>query len=341
VSDQPFETITTHFSGEVNPRYTPARLLAWLVGLGLVHLVVAGAYTRALDRRHRVLVADQAVVASAEPLRLLVLGDSHPRNAVYDDLLPQAANLANGGESLVKSRYRLEWILDRTDRPIDAVLVQLEPQSFDSWHADYFQPEYVYGRYVPYVELGWKRGKLLEYLARWSKARLAPYAGELRTVGEMWNRQRDFRDDLEAERFSNSRSMAAWAQTRAEWHFLDHRVDDPLQVASLEWILGRLKAEGIRPIFVSYPVTEEYRRAIEAMGVVDRWREVLAPVLAAHADVPWLDFHDRFFGRPDLFHDPDHVNKAGRQRFTRELNDALIALGITPAESKIAPKKTR
>jgi len=155
----------------------------------------------------------------------------------------------------------------------------------------------------------------------------------------MWNRQRDFRDDLEAERFSTSRSMAEWAQTRAEWHFLDHRVDDPLQVEALDEILTLLKAEGIRPIFVSYPVSAEYRQAIERMGVVDAWRTALAPVLAEHPDVTWLDYHALYFGRNDLFHDPDHVNRAGRQRFTRTLNDDLIALGITPADSKILPKK--
>jgi hypothetical protein len=339
VTAQPFETVEQHFAPSQKRPYTAARLLAWLVGLGTVHLLLSVAYARALDRRHRVLVADAEVVASAAPLRLVVFGDSHPRNAVYDELLPSAANLANGGESLVKTWYRLQWILDRTERPIGAALIQLEPQAFDNWHADYFQPEYVYARYVPYLELGWKRGKLLEYGARWAKAHLAPYTGELRTVGEMWNRERDFRDDLEAERFSTSRSMDEWAQTRAEWHFLDHEVDDPLQLWALDQMLTRLEAEGIRPIFVSYPVSAEYRRAIERMGVVDRWTAALAPLLAKHPGIRWLDYHDVFYGRNDLFHDPDHVNRAGRQRFTRMLNDDLIALGVTPEESRILPRK--
>ncbi len=335
---QPFETVEQHFSGG-RKAYTVSRMLAWLTGLGLLHLLLSVAYARSLDRRHRVLVDDADVVASVDPLRVVVLGDSHPRNAVYDALLPSAANLANGGESLVKSWYRLKWILARTDRPIGAVLIQLEPQAFDSWHADYFQPEYVYSRYVPYLELGWVRGEPLAYLARWAKARLAPYTGELRTVGEMWNRERDFRDDLEAERFSTSRSMDEWAQTRAEWHFLGHEVDDPLQLWALDQILARLEVEGIRPIFVSYPVSAEYRSAIARMGVVEAWSAALAPVLADHPGVTWLDYHDVFSGRNDLFHDPDHVNRAGRQRFTRMLNDDLISLGVTPEESRILPRK--
>jgi hypothetical protein len=339
---QPFEVVEEHYAGGVSPAgWSWRRAASWAVGLLALHGLACAAYIGTVGARHRVILDDQAFLADARPLRLLVVGDSHPRNAVDDALLPGALNLANGGESYVKTFYRLSWLLEQGDRPVGAVLLTLEPQAFDSWHADYYQPEYVYGRYVPFLEVGLRRGRPVQYLEWWIKAHVAPYAGEARTLSEMVRGQRDFRDDLGAMKFSSAGPTEQWAlaRARADWHFQGHDYRDPLQQWAFEQTLARCASEGIRVILVSYPVSQEYWHFVEAMGPAQAMREIAGPILAAHPELVHLDYHDAFFGRNDLFHDPDHVNRAGRQRFTRLLNDDLIRLGVTPEDSAIPPRR--
>ncbi len=342
--DQPFQAVEQHFApaGHLAPLRW-GRLLAWLGGLLAVHLALSAWYTSSVNAKHRVILADDAFLADPEPVRLLVLGDSHPRNAVDDALLPGALNLANGGESYVKTYYRLRYLLERSDRRVGAILLPMEPQAFDSWHADYYQPEYVYGRYVPFLELGWRRGRPVEYANWWVKAHLAPYTGESQTIGEMLRGKRDFHDEMGIARFSSARPVEQWAlgQERAEWHFEGHEYRDALQIWAFEQTLALCDAEGIRPILVSYPVSQEYWYFAEKLGPVAAMRAVLDPLLARRPDLVHLDYHAAFFGRNDLFHDPDHVNRGGRQRFTRMLNDDLVALGVVPETSVIPPRRQR
>lgn len=307
------------------------------VGIGLlIHAVLSLAYVRTVGSQHRAVQLDSAFLDSDAPIDVLITGHSHARNAVDDRLLPNALNLAVGGEHFLKTWYRLRWLLARSDRKIGAVVLPLEPTSFTSWKADHFAPEYVWGRYVPFFELGMRKKAPWDYLGKELKARAAPYAGELETVAQYHGARDAFRVDPGLGRFD---AVGPLAQKRAALgtarnHFEGQDYDD----ASLQWaflsLVNLLERRGAEIVFVSYPVTREYAYYSQRAGARAVVRDELIPRIIADPDLAWLDFEDLYFGRNELFLDADHLNTVGQAHFTRALHAELKNLGIFGPERR-------
>ena len=137
-----------------------------------------------IARDHRAVELDEVFLGSAEPLTVLVAGASHARNGVAAEELG-GLSIAVAGEHALKTRYRLPWLLHRSPRYVGTVILELDAISLSSWKTDGFDPEVVWGRYVPFIDLGWRRGEPVAYTGKWLLAHAAPYAGQFDAL-EFW-----------------------------------------------------------------------------------------------------------------------------------------------------------
>ena len=88
-------------------------LVLFLLPVLCVHVGLSWLYQTYVVPEHRVSELDQHFLASDTPLDLLVVGDSHAMNGVQAKLLgPKALNIAVSGEHILKTYYRLPWLLD-------------------------------------------------------------------------------------------------------------------------------------------------------------------------------------------------------------------------------------
>lgn len=308
------------------------RLLAFLcVGL-VLHTLAWFAYTRPVREGHKAVRADRAFFRAPPRLDLLVLGDSHPRTAIDPRLFSRrTVNLAIGGEHYLKTWYRVRKLLAATEREVDAIVLPLDPNSFSSWHAENFAPEYIWGRYVDFLEVGRVRGRPMPYLGRWVKSWVVPYAGELRTFNQMRTGRFGFGEDLPTGSFARlpETERRASAVAAARDHFQGAEAIDPGLRWAFDQLLAWADAEGIRVVLVAFPVTEPYGRVLERIGVRQRVLDEIVAPLQAEGRL-YLDYHELFWGRDDLFSDAHHVNIAGRTAFSRILAQRLSEEGIVP-----------
>ncbi|MEQ1505503.1 MAG: hypothetical protein ABMB14_24940 [Myxococcota bacterium] len=311
------------------------RVVGFLV-VGLVfHLALYLPYTRIVRAGHKAVRSDRAFVLTApREISLLVCGDSHPRTAIDPGMLgDDVVNIAIGGEHYLKTWYRMRALVERTGRTVDTLLLPLDAGSFSGWHAENFAPEFVWGRYVDFLEIGRVRGDRWDYVGRQLKASIFPYAGELRTINQLRTKRFGFGEDLPTGSFGDlsvpERRLAAL--TQAKEHFKDADLMDP----GLRWAFDSLirwaDEHGVKVVLVAFPVTAMYDGWVQRLGIRERvQREVVDPVTANPNHV-YLDFHDLFAGRDHLFSDPHHLNAAGRVAFSRRLRTALVDRGLLPA----------
>ena len=306
-----------------------ARVGAWLSGAFVVHLLLSMLALRTIAIDHRAPELDRSFLADDTPVSVVVAGASHARNAVAADAIG-GVNLAVAGEHVLKTRYRLPWLLDRTDREVGAVILELDAATFSSWKSDDFTPEVVWGRYVPLLELGWRRGEVLDYASMAGRAQLAPYVGVFDDLMFWRAGLRAFQDEAAADR---SRNVApAWmrksGEEQARMHLEGHDPVDPAKVWALRSLITELRARGMRVVLVSFPVTRAYaREARRHGGSVERAKAEIADLLAPGA-VDHLDHEADYFDEPRAFYDGDHLSGAARVPFTRALMRELWELGV-------------
>ncbi len=305
------------------------RLLAWLSGLFALHLVMSLLALATVGRDHRAVELDNAFLGSAEPLTVLVAGASHARNGVAADQLG-GLSIAVAGEHTLKTRYRLPWLLQRSPRHVGAVLLELDAATFSSWKSDGFDPEVVWGRYVPFLQLGWLRGEPLDYAGKWAVAHAAPYTGQADNF-EYWRAGlRAFQDEDDLDRFKGQ--PPAWmrksGEEAARLHLDGQQVLDPAKVWALRTLIDDLKARQVRVVLISFPVTQGYHDTAMAYGADLQVLRGSIDDLIEPGVVDYLDFEDLYFGRDDAFYDGDHLGGMGRTHFTRVLYDELVGMGI-------------
>lgn len=315
----------------MDPRHLRALAFA---GLTLaVHAALFSLYARLVGPDHKAQRSDRAVLSAPGELDLLIAGDSHPRTALVPHLMgDHVANAAVGGEHYLKTWYRLRALVELGDKEVGALLLPLDASSFSSWHAENFAPEYIWGRYVDFFEVGAVRGEPWAYAGRWAKAKLFPYAGELRTLNQIRTRRYGFGDELPGGSFGarSLRDRIALSRSHARDHFRDVELIDVGLLWAFRQLLGWADAEQIRVVLVSFPVTGSYDRFAQRAGAWERVRdEVLEPILAEGRHL-YIDDHDRFLGRDELFSDPHHLNSPGRILYSRILRQRLIGEGILP-----------
>lgn len=317
---------------------TERHRIPWLRVLGflMVGLCMHGMlylfYTRAIARGHKAYRADVAFVRTAPmQLDMLVVGDSHPRTAIDAELLgPGVVNIAIGGEHYLKTYYRMRKLLDRTGRTTRVLLLPLDAASFSSWHAENFAPEYIWGRYVDFLEVGRIRGDSWDYVGRFLKARYFPYTGELRTLNQVRTKRFGFGEDLPTGSFAAfspyERKIAAMGQAK------EHLQGAEIMDKGLRWAFDSMvewaDQRGVTVVAVAFPVTDEYNEIIARTGAMERVKSEVVSEFVSKPNHIYLDHHELFAGRGEFFSDPHHLNAAGRVGYTKYLRNELVSRGI-------------
>ena len=304
-----------------------ARTFLFVAGALLIHIALSLGFALTVAREHDVRHMDARWLKGTRPVEVMIAGDSHARFAVEAPVLGRAINVAVPGEHYQKTTYRVPWLLDRGKRRVQTVVLPFDAISFASFKDESFSPEIVWGRYVDFLELGFRKGQPFRYMGRWAKARLAPYVGEMEVMLQYATRSKHFRDPggeggaLQLTVFESGRRVA-----RRHLQGADPWDED------MEWafrrLLADLKARGIRVVLVRFPVTRDYAEESRALGADPELRNRLLAEIAEPGVVEHFDYEGLFFDRPVMFSDGDHLSVVGKRKFSQVFASDLRALGI-------------
>jgi hypothetical protein len=208
------------------------------------------------------------------------------------------------------------------------VLLPFDAVTFASFKDDSFSPELVWGRYVNFFELGWRKGQPLRYVGRWAKAKLAPYVGEMEVMLQFATSSKHFRDGDGEGGSPLQLTVFESGERAARRHLQGADPWDPDMEWAFRRLLGELQARKLRVVLVRFPVTEDYAKESRVLGADPVLRDKLLSEIAQPGVVEHLDYEALFFGRPNMFVDGDHLSQTGKRKFSEILASDLRALGI-------------
>jgi len=108
----------------------------------------------------------------------LIIGDSHSQYGLNPGVLGKSFNFSSSSGSYVHTYYKLKYILERTDKHVENVLMPLDAHSFSSWYFREPSNSWYWVKYMDFLEVGHLRKKVLLYFALEVQAYLASYIGK-------------------------------------------------------------------------------------------------------------------------------------------------------------------
>jgi hypothetical protein len=285
----------------------------------LLHYHAGGKYqTYGLWREMR------AFLDGPDDVEFLVLGNSRARRGIDPECLGQTTVLATPGESFVETHAHLKYVLEHTGKRIDTVLL---PCGLVSMKPSDFRRGYYWVAFVNDWDVGWRSGDPAGYLARYLKATLLPYEPAM----SAWCRDTFTR--------LTGQSPRATGVDKDRGSFDDYDVvlkrkliEDDIHVLRRDGLLDRsalyyledmlrlLEQHDVRAVFVKFPLTAEYRKALVELAVEQEYPGDRIDALIDNCPrARRLDYQDLFAGREYLFADHHHVNARGRRELTERL----------------------
>jgi len=268
------------------------------------------------------------------PFTYLAMGNSH--NSINTRILPNSFNYGSPGENYIRTYYKLKYILEKSGKKPEYLLLQADISNFGPKIADRFEYNYYWVKYVDYAELA-KVKKDKDILYQWLEGRFFSYAGNYKDFwlsivyrikmkeADMYRgyrARRDYRNFAEVA----DRRQVAWDKA----HLIlsrDEYLDESIRVY-FEKIMQLCEEHGVKVLLVRFPEAKELYEEEAAIVPVDKLYGEIGGT-ASKFDVfrGILDYHDLFFDHPEYFFDPDHMNVKGADLFTTRLAEDLANSG--------------
>lgn len=239
--------------------------------------------------------------------RVLVVGNSHPKAALDDNLLPETQNLADVGESPFYTYLKLKALLVNNPH-VSTVYFEFTDKHFEDWMEGWvWEDKHVDRRFFKYY-LFMDRDDLLR-LARLNlramvtaqaqilRRNLKVVAGSRTAIeANEWGGYLPLEERLQPDKLEKPEPPANLSPGQT-----------PLTLLYVEKIVDLCKERGVQLRFIRCPHNEAYRGWCEA--------QLRAALDDRFPSVPFLDFRT-FPLKSDQFADLSHLNSEGSRIFT-------------------------
>jgi hypothetical protein len=280
------------------------------------------AVKRHVDRIH-------TTYRQADSIEILLLGNSHITYGVDAGMLPGRAQvLGLHWNDVFEVRHQVRVLLPRMPR-LHTAIISLSYFSFHWDNAVGDDDYYLSSRHLFYSEQGlgpWIPGDFNNYVVgktfwlsrpdHWYNVVVGLRGGiEWEPVDPPPQSWEDLEEDakMRTERFMRSTAV------------MSERRNDLLQAtydATAETI-RTLQSRGVAVIFVTPPLHQTYESRVEATAIPAEMRGIAQRIANEH-HVVWIDGRDSMLSEfAELFMDSDHLNPAGRARFTNWMLEEL------------------
>lgn len=281
--------------------------------------------TSDLFRRQREFLAGDTRI------RFLVLGNSRARRGIDGDLLEKAVVLSTPGESFAETHGHLRYILQRTDKRIETVIL---PSGLATFKPMDFRRSYYWVEFVDYWDVGWRNGELGTYVVRDLEARIVPYKPLFRQRLGAWvtrlaGLETGDRDvDKQTGDFSEYDTTVKRKLVERDVEVLNQvGLLDNAAISYLSETLRLLQEHDVQAVFVKFPLTREFRVRLRELAVRQNYpQDQIDAMIQASAHCRLLDYERLFENQEHLFGDHHHLNENGRRELTLQL---MRDLGVT------------
>lgn len=306
------------------------KIVAGVLMALLINGILSELYRRGPAQRSSKAVWDAAFYEYPHDVELLMMGSSHIGMQVDARIMgPNAFTLSTPGESYIQTYYRLRYVLEHTDHPIDTVVLPASLHSFIVQQTTRMDVA-PWPKYLDYWEIGAEFGERTNYALKFARNALVPYAGRFEDfvieANDDWSVEETI--EMQGTKFIPDREMDAetlkyLSAVRVRDHFWEGMKQqfwfDERVARYLEKVLDLAQEHDIRVVLVRTPLAEEYWRLANERIDVEYLDRRVADFIQGRSKVSYLDYYDLYFDRPELFFDGDHLGEAGSAIFTEHL----------------------
>jgi hypothetical protein len=297
-----------------------------LVNLGYYQMVLSNTV---LERSY------EDFFGSFEGVRVLFMGDSHPKRDVNPELIPGSFNFADVGENYIQTFYKLRGVLAFPGVEVEYVVFPIDLHSFSSMRRDQLKNAWYWNRFISYSEVVaedsdqsfvdvvvWQLKSWFPVISHGEE--LISYAVMQENVSELYKGYMVSYAD-----YSEVLDKKSWALFRAQSQLEGFVVFDPLLVEYFRKCLILCVENNVVPVVVRYPVSCEYFTAAKLyISDVSEFYGYINSVLVEFPEVVVFDYQQVFFEQGDLFMDVDHLNKKGAEFLSQMLLNDLKSIDV-------------
>lgn len=282
--------------------------------------------------------AHREFVSMEDQVWLVFLGDSHTQKGAKAGDIPGAYNLASSSESYPFTYYIMKYYLEEKDFQPDIAVLEIDPHSFMSTRMNEVQwrdPAF-WSIYVNYLEIDRNTEPFADLLPTIFKAKFSLLGSWSVTLEKLWPVEFLEAEPLEFGFVPLEEDMSDQTPRRFERNGLQRALghysegeypDETLEYYFLR-LIDLLQAHDVDVVLVWYPAIEPYYAAMEQYVSSEAHISVVEDMLGDRQVDLILDYHDLFFGQPEYFADPDHLNVWGAEIFTQTLIEDLAKDGF-------------
>jgi hypothetical protein len=262
------------------------------------------------------------------------MGDSHTHNGFYAKEIPGSYNLSLTS-NYVTAYYLLEHYLEKENLDIEVVLLTFEMHSFYAAYSGLGRSAF-WKQYVDYFEVASQKDNLEDIAEVFYNRLLADfeYVGGLDEILSMIRSYSRFKGLEMGYVIPYEEKVFEGAENLKPPNRKNLPKEVYLDQFMMEYFLRFLalcKKHEIDVVLVKFPVTyDHYYRFTFRFDIDEFYDEIEQIVAARNLPVYYLDYHDLYFGRNELFTDDDHLNLTGAKLFTQVLENDLIDLELIP-----------
>ncbi len=301
------------------------RLLLFLAVLLTINYALDRAFKAFSVHNYINKMMDDQFAVYDDTLKYLALGNSH--NCINTHILEKSFNYGSPSENFIQSYYKLKYILEKSGKKPEYVILQADNSSFGPKASDRYEYNSYWIKYIDYVELAkiknnrdvllkWPEGKFFSYVGNYKDIQLSIlYRIKFKTF-EMYRGYRPHRD---YHNFADEADRQKVAWDKANLVLSKEGYFDPSIRVYFEKILQLCQAHGVNVILVRVPMTKEYYEEETKIIPVDKlWDEVDSIISRYPVYKGIFDYHGLYFDHPEYFFDPDHLNVKGADLFTAQ-----------------------
>lgn len=299
--------------------------LYFLVFFVLINEGIKLYFSKVSVARHKLIKADEEFYHCPDTIDYLIMGHSRPYAAINTEAIPGCVQFCSGGETNIQTYYKLKQLLETSNKSINTIIL---PSGFPTYCLS--KPElninsFYWKRYVDYLELGNLADKKTIYTGIYLKAHLFPYYeypyirlmlffDELNMVIPKYAYQKA--SPLQKERIAISLVNS---------QYKNKELYSPVSFLYLKKTLELIAKHNKKIVFVKYPITLEYRNAMQDLANNTFINTHLPDSIIRQFDqqIQVFDFSDIFDNHPEYFKDPQHLNKKGKEEFTRIIREKI------------------
>ena len=299
----------------------------------MLNVIVDYAFKRILIERYSAHAAKDRFFKEINKIpRFLIVGDSHILFSVNPDYFHNSFNYAGGNENYIQTYYKLKDIVEKQKKIPEFILLPIDPSSFCAFRSERFINDAYWIRYVNFIEVS-REKRNYHYLYRYFMARFASYAGNYAYLYNFINPLSSYFNSEHSgfvprhDNFKLDRNKEKSARHQALLYLGDHKYFDHDMEVYFCRMMDLCKNHGIGVFLVRIPLSEAYFRNIKKLVPVNDLYQKVDSLTKSYPNVHEIwKFQKAYFGHPDYFSNPDHMNVKGAKRFSIALYKEILSI---------------